>query len=857
MPFFNSFPFKFLGVSSDKQDSTITEKAPERFHHLFSSVTPSPLPTPPGSVASLGSAFVPAYEYTGAPKPLDFNTVFDHKTGKLHPHYERWRKSKALLPFITQKEGSSRYGFDKTAVKDLGRRFVECPVPDCGFIGDLSKPSALPKHLDKVHPRESCPFCKDSGFGYMGPRQKYEHLMEKHPDIRANSLRSITKNIIRKAIPERNLEALGGSFPVQLPGASDTESSRRTEAVSEAFSRSTAALNDEAGPAVDRSLSQTQAPHVAHVDEIMYQFCDRCSRNHRILCQDDDRNHHDLVCRPGVQGGFKWCDKCGQAGIPDQNATPASVFPHDCPGISENSIVCIDCGLAMDRDKTNKIRLHIQECCGYSGSSVRFCPYCNTEFASGWTIQIRCGHIAVCDYRPTVGPATTPYDLYPEQLIPSRKRRSPHDGGEDGQDQDSNVDVDSAGPPIMLRGTESLPKRKGVLQIARGKKNAEENGATGNGGSNGINNGSKEVKVKTVVKKKAVNTKAQKTPVTNRARGLPTPRNTASITPSKTPKAIRRRLLGKASISISPTAGRDIPTFKGLDSANEIDLSQRGQSPKWLDGEDDKDIFTPTENMYCSRCLRRAPTKPTRKPGDPTAAEQLAAHEDPELGCGIPRRLGSPDIDGIGLPNHSGWIDFSKQYNGKKLTISSVREKFLKDYPLYKHTMYPADGSNNRHAVWANDPNHGKWKENWNLPWPPYKGRGPIPASIATQDSYMGPEDIIEYEDDADSAGKDTEEDSDYEASLGEVEDIDEADEHLSIVSDFSEKADRGSDTTSVSGSPPAFESPSFRVASHISNQGVSKNKGKGKNRARDQTYRPTSDESDSDGEDVDNVVKT
>lgn len=162
---------------------------------------------------------------------------------------------------------------------------------------------------------------------------------------------------------------------------------------------------------------------------------------------------------------------------------------------------------------------------------------------------------------------------------------------------------------------------------------------------------------------------------------------------------------------------------------------RRAPSPDWDAklGPGDPD-FEPEEGLYCSRCLRKAPKKRDRSPGNPdmSTAEEVEVsnatrcinprvltlpqyHMAPDRSCRIRRGLG--DVETI--PNRSGWVSINRGQG-------DIKKKFLKKYPAYAKTIYPTAGDNNA-SLWRSDPNNDDNKEAWNLPWPPFKGRPPFP----------------------------------------------------------------------------------------------------------------------------------
>ncbi|RFN46264.1 hypothetical protein FIE12Z_9499 [Fusarium flagelliforme] len=158
---------------------------------------------------------------------------------------------------------------------------------------------------------------------------------------------------------------------------------------------------------------------------------------------------------------------------------------------------------------------------------------------------------------------------------------------------------------------------------------------------------------------------------------------------------------------------------------------QRANSPDWVKelGPGDPN-FDPDDNMYCSKCLRKAPKRRSKSPNrSPIGrAREVEAHWDENKCCRIRNGIGSTEH----LPNRSGWIPQSK-LPGK---LGVIKEKFLRRYPTYKRTIYPLQDNHHNATVWASDPNNDENKDWHGIPWPPYEGFPPFPGDW---DSPGGP----------------------------------------------------------------------------------------------------------------------
>ncbi|RSL49996.1 hypothetical protein CEP54_012153 [Fusarium duplospermum] len=160
---------------------------------------------------------------------------------------------------------------------------------------------------------------------------------------------------------------------------------------------------------------------------------------------------------------------------------------------------------------------------------------------------------------------------------------------------------------------------------------------------------------------------------------------------------------------------------------------RRARSPDWVKklGPGDPN-FEPSDDMYCSKCLRKAPKSGNKSPSrSPLGREkELEYHSDLNRCCRIRNGEGSPE----NLPNRSGWIRASNL----PAKLGQIKSRFTEKYPAYDRTIYPTKASDNNASVWRSDPNNDGNKPYWTIPWPPYEGQPPFPGSW--QDPNMPPE---------------------------------------------------------------------------------------------------------------------
>ncbi|EEU38041.1 uncharacterized protein NECHADRAFT_47938 [Fusarium vanettenii 77-13-4] len=151
---------------------------------------------------------------------------------------------------------------------------------------------------------------------------------------------------------------------------------------------------------------------------------------------------------------------------------------------------------------------------------------------------------------------------------------------------------------------------------------------------------------------------------------------------------------------------------------------RRARSPDWIRklGPGDPN-FEPSDDMYCSKCLRKAPKSGNKSPSrSPLGREkELECHSDVNRCCRIRNGEGSSE----NLPNRSGWIRASDL----PAKLGQIKSQFTSKYPAYDRTIYPTKPSDNNASVWRSDPNNDDNEPFWNMPWPPYEGQPPFPGS--------------------------------------------------------------------------------------------------------------------------------
>ncbi|WQF87860.1 Putative Zinc finger C2H2-type [Colletotrichum destructivum] len=135
--------------------------------------------------------------------------------------------------------------------------------------------------------------------------------------------------------------------------------------------------------------------------------------------------------------------------------------------------------------------------------------------------------------------------------------------------------------------------------------------------------------------------------------------------------------------------------------------------------------FDAEDNMYCSRCFRKAPNRVSKAKipeGDPSRQEQIDAHSDPTRSCRIRPQEGrvrfSRDGEPI-LPSRVGWI------RKGNLKLNEIRDGFVRSNPELERTMCPTDMHWKRPwSRWVHDPNNENNDDVWGMPYKRQKDRG-------------------------------------------------------------------------------------------------------------------------------------
>ncbi|KAM0424195.1 hypothetical protein ACHAPT_010566 [Fusarium lateritium] len=218
---------------------------------------------------------------------------------------------------------------------------------------------------------------------------------------------------------------------------------------------------------------------------------------------------------------------------------------------------------------------------------------------------------------------------------------------------------------------------------------------------------------------------------------------------------------------------------------------RRARSPDWVKrlGPGDPD-FEPSDDMYCSKCLRKAPKSGNKSPNrSPLSREkELEFHSDLNRCCRIRNGEGVPQ----NLPNRSGWIR-AANLPGK---LGQIKSKFTLKYPAYDRTVYPTKAADNNASVWRSDPNNEDNEAFWNMPWPPYEGQPPFPGSW--EDPGIPREDTVRRKQRESWLGR-AEDDPNYKYQ-SDTDSDDDLKPDVDDIAELQEEAEASNDNSSVSG---------------------------------------------------------
>ncbi|KAK3317779.1 hypothetical protein B0T19DRAFT_297554 [Cercophora scortea] len=365
----------------------------------------------------------------------------------------------------------------------LGRT-QRCPYAGCNSVFPVNKTADMQQHLLEAHAAEKCNFCDELLFRHWTPQQRRQHIASEHGDLINNldkfvdlGLTSVGKTTGtggRTTGPTATAEkpavfgvglgvdkapgtGSGGTTapPVtpQTPGAKAGKKPSRKPAVS---TGAAVPVDKGVGAPPPQPKGRTVFSREKH-----WNFCSRCSRNHRILAASPDRLQHDSICYPGVSEDDRW-EACTVCGGHKPAGAPASYKHKHREGFEEFQPYCALCALPLGLSTRDDADTHTQNCCGYGSDPARFCPWCARTLKPG--IEQRKKHIEGCEKRPAPselhGPLEGPINVDTNEYYPAAEGSPPPSGDEGSGDSEAEFE-----PQV----DEAAGKKEGTFRPAKRK----------------------------------------------------------------------------------------------------------------------------------------------------------------------------------------------------------------------------------------------------------------------------------------------------------------------------------------------------------------------------------------------------
>ncbi|KAI8175876.1 Protein piccolo [Colletotrichum sp. SAR 10_75] len=674
-----------------------------------------------------------------------------------------------------------------------------CPFEKCKYDYRQGKDVEFVQHLKESHVDNKCPWCDVQLFTHWTSQQREEHIKEKH----AAQLRKI----------------------LNMP---DPRSATRKPTVAQSTSEDLCAipstilgrLQPPKGP-----LPKLSPPPKANGKESEYRYCDRCGRDHHVLNDKDEREHHDRTCVPHAEavGRCTFCETCGDAvwdnkEVRDEFA-PYDEYPHRCRGTSHSKKpFCNKCGFSLRKLSDEKIDRHRQHCGGFFAHVGCFCPYCQKNFVvDGKQEEIETikKHIIDCpDKKP---PNITPFEIYPEgywkdrdqptdplyigsnatrDLVRQQPRRPApnrflsyplawHDkpGPSPVQDPPAECTIRGCLEPLFgLTPSEVLvhyeTKHGGMplkqcplcrldFRVPEEERKANENLPEIQARIFQVRHMECHVyELWKILEDKDIPHIPQREPF-GPGHSMWDPDNERAVDRRDKRCPYFERCGAMVGFMNQRQLNHHMETAHGAEDFV-IAKPRPPTRPKPVGpvpvprNDVPTSGFVPDDDMYCSRCFRKAPKRGPRgiKRGDPDRQTQVDAHSDPNRSCRIPAKEGMFEVDEEDwpiLPSRVGWIKQPKQ-----VRLSKLKADFLDEHPELAKTMCPTDGSKRTNLTWQHDPNHNDNKGNWRLPFP-------------------GDDDDGEDDEDEDEDGVNADADGNF---INDEEDDDEDEEYYEEVED-------------------------------------------------------------------------
>ncbi|PON30894.1 hypothetical protein TGAM01_v200314 [Trichoderma gamsii] len=648
------------------------------------------------------------------------------------------------------------------------KRAVRCPYDGCNFSYTLNDENAMKKHLKACHTARKCMWCDDTLYEHWDAAKINRHIREKHKDELMQAL-GVSQAAIRLFDQEGTL-----SVPLRR-----VKKRLRRSALALASEHVVYETNNSPEPQNDNAWGfcdccGRERNYYSNTERIYHRsHCERSTFN-------DANCRFCTLCGKPVWSSAADAHKSGK---PDRQLSHCSHNVDDTNGLH-----CSGCGFNMSRLPQAGRDQHQKRCRGFGVVSGRFCLYCGEEFRNTET-QVdwdrNKAHMVAC-YRGNPkaiamleDPEEAAFDQQQNNLrlqirvaaITSEEEQGQNkkDGSLDGDKDEQPSRTEPAKEPKATPLDQVLADSPAVISTAL--QDAVEEATTSQDVSQlpilgpDSDRHSQET-LRTILRQKAPDNTLQQKSLSASPVRQPSPVPPAEENEKEPDIEIRPESPLFVS-SISSEAGSDAGSVFGEDEQRSADIESedellsdpskskrrkpRGrkrtkESDSNYQAERDDDEEELSSDPSKSKHRKPRGRKRTREDDDNYHAEgdgdddseideeelssdpsksplgrvkEIELHHDPGRCCGIRRGIGSIER----LPNRSGWIPA----NLMPKPLATLRRKFLRRYPVYARTIYPLNATNANGTYWRSDPNNESNEAWWNIPWPPFRGRAPLP----------------------------------------------------------------------------------------------------------------------------------
>ncbi|ORY70352.1 uncharacterized protein BCR38DRAFT_481484 [Pseudomassariella vexata] len=568
-------------------------------------------------------------------------------------------------------------------------RVRECPYQGCDKYLAYSDALEMDRHLNQDHYILKCFFCcpkTDHRLQYFNEEQIKAHIATEHYE---------------------ELKQLG-QVPVDTGGESLQEGSL----------------------ALTENCDRDAMVAIETKKKVLFSFCDRCGRDQNLCRQEGDYINHKLKCKmfefspDDVRYGERpaYCATCGYklgCSLGNRQCTRVGCLTYG-PNPQEENNFCKECGYGI-RHLTEKDRIqHLLGCRPCGGWTWDYCGFCGVQLAHLGDAK-KCEHGWWCDARPRPKPVRCPSEMCQSVILTSPEQAIAHFNFEHnvhhsclwcGKNWSKNRSEEWIDDKKLRHFAQHMHQFAPLFIEVEGDQSPMGDRCPYYEQCGSITTNMKESQYLAHMKQHGVDEDGVRNP------DLDVYSRTDHIF---YPTGVPNRRFNDPPISMF-----------GFREAEEGDIveARRPASPNWAQMGPESDSFMPEPHWSCSRCFRPAGKDP----------EEIARHSDPHLSCKIRRAkgyIGSPRL----VPNRSGWINFDEV----DIDPAKCRDDFIKKYPAYLYTMFPAN-PRNVIKVYGDKPNRGEDRDDpnfdeegvvldhiqsgsWYLPWPPYEGRV-IPMTV-------------------------------------------------------------------------------------------------------------------------------